>query len=74
MGSGLPIFGLVEDIASLRTMRILCFLFLILGNLGLILTFQELSKEYILLFAVLINGGFIALWKYYNWWFGIEEL
>ena len=74
MSSGVPIFSLVEDFASLRSMRILCFLFLILGNLGLALTFQELSKEYIVIFAVLINGGFIALWKYYNWWFGVEEL
>jgi len=74
MSSGVPIFSLVEDFASLRSMRILCFLFLILGNLGLALTYQELSKEYIVIFAVLINGGFIALWKYYNWWFGVEEL
>ena len=74
MSSGLPIFGLVDDIASLRTMRILCILFLVLGNLGLLLTFQDLTKQYIILFAILINGGFIVLWKYYNWWYGVEEL
>jgi len=74
MGSGLPIFSWIEDIASLRSMRVLCLLFLVFGNLGLLLTFQDLSKQYTLLFAVLINGGFIILWKYYNWWFGVEEL
>jgi hypothetical protein len=74
MSSGLPIFGLVDDIASLRAMRILCILFLVLGNLGLLLTFQDLTKQYIILFAILINGGFIVLWKYYNWWYGVEEL
>jgi hypothetical protein len=53
---------------------VLCVVFLVLGNLGLILTFQELTTVYIILFGTLINGGFIVLWKYYNWWFGLEEL
>jgi hypothetical protein len=74
MGSWIPVLGLIDEIASLRTIRILCVVFLVLGNLGLILTFQELTTVYIILFGTLINGGFIVLWKYYNWWFGLEEL
>ena len=74
MGSWIPVLGLIDEIASLRTIRILCVVFLVLGNLGLLLTFQELSTVYIVLFGTLINGGFIVLWKYYNWWFGLEEL